>query len=173
MCVLLWFHILHTHFMVTHVKYAIFQKWHHTLYLRQNVRAKYNIIKTLVLSSIKYAFSGIIVIFYQNLHNQKSMYSFLFHFRFSISIYIYAYLYLCLFTSLQVWLCIKKIDTDALYCSWYYVLWSSGISQKSGALIVRYRHKNEWISLIFYCIENLSIAHNFETTGPIQVGLLG
>ncbi len=28
---------------------------------------------------------------------------------------------------------------------------------------------NQWISFVFYCIENL-LAHNFRTTGPNQVG---
>ncbi len=31
--------------------------------------------------------------------------------------------------------------------------------------------KKEWISFVFYCSENPSIAHNFEITGPIQVGV--
>ncbi len=35
-----------------------------------------------------------------------------------------------------------------------YVLQSSGISQKSGALIVRYSKKKKWISFVFYCSEN-------------------
>ena len=47
------------------------------------------------------------------------------------------------------------------------MLWSSGISWKSGALIVRYSQKKEWISFVFYCFENPSIAQNFATTGPI------
>ncbi len=51
-----------------------------------------------------------------------------------------------------------------------YVLRSSGISQKSAALIVRYSQKKKWISSVFYCSENPSIAHNLGTTGPIQVG---
>ncbi len=37
------------------------------------------------------------------------------------------------------------------------VLWSSGISWKSGALTVRYSQKKECISFVFYCFENLSI----------------
>ncbi len=32
-----------------------------------------------------------------------------------------------------------------------YVLRSSGISRKSGALTVRYNQKKEWISFVFYC----------------------
>ena len=51
--------------------------------------------------------------------------------------------------------------------SWVYVLRSSRITRKSGALIVRYNQKKEWISLVFYCFENPSIARNFGTTGPI------
>ena len=47
-----------------------------------------------------------------------------------------------------------------------YVLWSSRISPKSGALIARYSQKKEWISFILYCFENPS---NFETTGLMQV----
>ena len=47
---------------------------------------------------------------------------------------------------------------------------SSGISQKSGALIVRYNHKKEQISFVCYCLENASIGHNFGTTGPIHTG---
>ena len=34
-----------------------------------------------------------------------------------------------------------------------YVLRSSGISQKSEALIARYSQKKECISLVFYCFE--------------------
>ena len=45
---------------------------------------------------------------------------------------------------------------------------ASGISRKSEALIVRCSQRKEWIS--FYCFENPSIAHNFGTTGWIQVG---
>ena len=41
---------------------------------------------------------------------------------------------------------------------------------KLGELIVRYSQKKEWISFVFYCFENPSNAHNFGTTGPIQVG---
>ena len=51
-----------------------------------------------------------------------------------------------------------------------YVLQSSGIIRKSGALIVRYSQKKKWVSFVFYCFEYPSIAHNFGTTGPIQVG---
>ncbi len=50
------------------------------------------------------------------------------------------------------------------------VLRSSGISRKLALLIVRYSQKKELISIVFYCSENHSIAHNLETTGPIQVG---
>ena len=53
-----------------------------------------------------------------------------------------------------------------------YVLRSSGISRKSGALIVRYSQNKEWISFVFYCLENPSIAQNFGTTGLIQVVFL-
>ncbi len=47
-----------------------------------------------------------------------------------------------------------------------YVLPSSGIRWKSGALIVRYRQKKESISSVFYCSENPSIARNLGATGP-------
>ncbi len=50
-----------------------------------------------------------------------------------------------------------------------YVFRSSGISQKLGALIVRYSQKKEWISIVFYCSENPSITHYLGTTGLIQV----
>ena len=50
-----------------------------------------------------------------------------------------------------------------------YVLQSSGISQKLGALIVWHSQKKEWISFVFYSFDNSSIAHNFGTTGLIQV----
>ena len=42
------------------------------------------------------------------------------------------------------------------------MLWSSGISRKSGALIVRYSQKKEYISFVFYCFENLSIVLTLE-----------
>ncbi len=48
------------------------------------------------------------------------------------------------------------------------MLRSSGISQKSGVLIVRYSQKKERISFAFCYSENPSIAHNFGTTGLIQ-----
>ncbi len=50
-----------------------------------------------------------------------------------------------------------------------YVLWSCWITGNSGAFIVRYSQKEEWISFVLYCFESPSIAHNFGTTGPIQV----
>ena len=49
-----------------------------------------------------------------------------------------------------------------------YVLRSSRISLKSGALIVRYSQKEGHISFVSYCSDNLSI-YNFGTTGLIQV----
>ncbi len=52
-----------------------------------------------------------------------------------------------------------------------YVLQSCGIGRKLGALIVRYSQKKKWISIVFYCSKNPSIAHNVGTTGPFQVGL--
>ncbi len=52
---------------------------------------------------------------------------------------------------------------------WAYVLRSSGINRKSAALIVRYSQKKKWISIVIYCSENPSIAHNLGTTEPIQV----
>ena len=59
-------------------------------------------------------------------------------------------------------------------CSWsIYVLRSSGISQKSGALNwywEKARKRNSWVSFVFNCSENHSIAHIFGTTSPIQVG---
>ncbi len=42
------------------------------------------------------------------------------------------------------------------------MLRSSGISPKSGTLIVRYSQKKEYISFVFYCSENLSIAITLE-----------
>ncbi len=50
-----------------------------------------------------------------------------------------------------------------------YVLQSTGISRKSGALIVIYSQE-EKNSFVFCCFENPSIAPNFGTTGAIQVG---
>ncbi len=52
-----------------------------------------------------------------------------------------------------------------------YVLWSSGIIRKLGALIMKYMYsqKKEWISIVFYCFEHPPIAHNFGTF-PIQLG---
>ncbi len=50
------------------------------------------------------------------------------------------------------------------------VLRSTRISRKSAALIVRYSQKKKWLSIVFYCYKNPSIAHNLWTTGPIQVG---
>ena len=44
------------------------------------------------------------------------------------------------------------------------VLRSSGISHKAGL-----SQEKEWISFVFYCFENPSIAHNFGTTGLIKV----
>ena len=41
----------------------------------------------------------------------------------------------------------------------------------SGTLIMRYSQKKEWISVVFYCFANPSIAHNLGTTGPIQEDL--
>ncbi len=51
------------------------------------------------------------------------------------------------------------------------VLRSRRISRKSAALIMRYSQKKNWISIVFYCSENYSIAHKLGTTGPIQVGV--
>ena len=42
-------------------------------------------------------------------------------------------------------------------------------SGKLAVLIVRYIQKKKHISIVFYCSESLSIAHNLGTTGPIQV----
>ncbi len=58
----------------------------------------------------------------------------------------------------------------SFYLFQLYVLLSSGISRKSAALIVRYSQKKKWISIVFYCSENPSIAHNFGTTGSIKWG---
>ncbi len=69
----------------------------------------------------------------------------------------------------EVWnitTCILNVQ-HVIVCS--YVLQSSGISWTSEALIVRYSQKKKWIPFVFYCSENHSIAHNFGTTGPIQV----
>ncbi len=46
------------------------------------------------------------------------------------------------------------------------VLRSRGISQKSGAMTVRYSQKKECISFVFYCFENLSIAKTLEPLVP-------
>ena len=44
--------------------------------------------------------------------------------------------------------------------------------RKLVALIVRYSQKKDFISFVFYCLENPSIAYiisyNFDSTGPIQ-----
>ncbi len=42
------------------------------------------------------------------------------------------------------------------------VLRSSGVNRKSGAVIVRYSQKKNFISFVFYCFENPSIALTFE-----------
>ncbi len=63
-----------------------------------------------------------------------------------------------------------KLKEISVYYHNYIVLRSSGISQKSGALIVRYNQEKESISFGFSCFEKSSIAHNFGTTCPIQVG---
>ncbi len=52
-----------------------------------------------------------------------------------------------------------------------YVLRFSRISQKSAVLIVRYSQKKKLISIIFYCSENLSIAHSVGTRTTVQVGV--
>ncbi len=57
-----------------------------------------------------------------------------------------------------------------VYLQNYNVLRSSGISQKSGALIVRYSQKKEYISCVFYCFENLSIAITLEQQVRIRWG---
>ncbi len=51
-----------------------------------------------------------------------------------------------------------------------YVLQSSGISRKSGALIVRYRQKKEWFLLFSIVLRILLLLITFGTTSPIQVG---
>ncbi len=50
----------------------------------------------------------------------------------------------------------------SLFEEYNYVLWSSRINLKSGALIVWYSQNFENPSI--------ALAHNFGTTGPIQVG---
>ncbi len=76
---------------------------------------------------------------------------------------------------LQVSITIKLTIKMSVFCrnsthaTHTFVLWTSGISQKSGALIVRHSQK-KLKSFVFYCSENPSIAHSFGTTGPIQVG---
>ena len=35
---------------------------------------------------------------------------------------------------------------------------------------MRYSQKKEFISIVFYCSENPSIAHSLGNTGPMQVG---
>ena len=50
-----------------------------------------------------------------------------------------------------------------------YVLLSSGISRSREHWLPDIARKwNKFLS-VFYCFQNPSIAHNFETTGPIQV----
>ena len=65
-----------------------------------------------------------------------------------------------------------KLDKGSYVIISVCVLRSSRISRKSAALIVnvRYSQKKELISIVFYCSENPSIAHNLGTTGLIQVG---
>ena len=50
-----------------------------------------------------------------------------------------------------------------------YMLRSSRINWKWGALIVRYSEKKECISFLFSCFKNLSIVITLGTTGLIQV----
>ena len=47
-----------------------------------------------------------------------------------------------------------------------YVMRSSKVSQKLGALIVRYNQKKESISFVFFCFKNLSIAITLEPLVP-------
>ncbi len=51
---------------------------------------------------------------------------------------------------------------EKVTCYNAFVLRSSMISLKSGALIVRYSQKKERISFVFYCSENLSVAITSE-----------
>ncbi len=51
-----------------------------------------------------------------------------------------------------------------------YVLWSRGISRKSAALIVKYSQKKKWISFVFYCFKNLSIAIILEPLARFRWG---
>ncbi len=71
----------------------------------------------------------------------------------------------------------KAIKTRAKVRNMDYtiVLRSSGVIQKSGALIVRYSLKKECISFsffffLFYCFENLSIAITLEPLARVRWG---
>ncbi len=44
------------------------------------------------------------------------------------------------------------------------------VEDQSAALIVRDSQKRKLITIVFYCSENPSNAHNLGTTGPIQMG---
>ncbi len=55
-----------------------------------------------------------------------------------------------------------RIDWQWYVLGRVYVLRSSGISQKSGALMVTYSQKKKCIYLVFYCFDNLSIAITLE-----------
>ena len=77
------------------------------------------------------------------------------------------YLFLRIAKAKSVWFsCLHSYHPSKTY-----VLRSSGMSRKLAALIVRYSQKKKCISIVFYCSEHPSIAHNLGTTGPIQVGL--
>ena len=77
---------------------------------------------------------------------------------------------LCLYhvQSAPLWNHLNKSDAKS-HCNTN-VLQSSRISQKLAALIVRYTQKQKWISIVSFCSENPSIAHNLGTTGLIKVG---
>ena len=65
----------------------------------------------------------------------------------------------------------RKVTPKYLHSSYFYICVAIQQSQsESGALIVRYRQKKEFVSFVlynYYCSENHSIAHNLGTTGGI------
>ena len=68
---------------------------------------------------------------------------------------------------------LKLLKGDSLIqesSSSLYVLRSSGISRKSGALIVTYSQKKKCIRFVFYCFENLLIAVTLEPLFCRRVG---
>ncbi len=81
-----------------------------------------------------------------------------------------AFLTFCNFTCTLYTIVIKFAESIIkCNCSHFFlkiVLRPTGISRKSGTLIVKYTcsQKKEWISIAFYFSQNPSIAHNFGTS---------